>query len=273
MGTDEKTEDKRHLFGAHDFLKPVNIVFLVIGILGAGYGIYAHLDTRAINEVAYRVSTIRIFDVSAGTSNISVYDDQNQRIEEDIFVSEFIIWNSGNTNMSTDKIRDPVTFALSGKGRIIDYAVVDEVPNDIAGFSLHAVPDKGPVKSLKFSWRHFDPDYGAKVRVIFSGTGTVKIKIGGELSGINGGLRDVTNLKASEVLLYSIVVVFYLTIGVVVLAWVVDYFAQKLTHDENKLSKYINSIAAKRIFKALIVVVSVIGAIRGMIIWPPTPLL
>lgn len=271
MGTDEKTEDKRHLFWAHDFLKPVNIVFLVIAMLGAGYGIYAHLDTRAINEIAYKVSTIRIFEVSAGTSKISVYDDQNQRIEEDIFVSEFIIWNSGNTNMSTDKIREPVTFALSGKGRIIDYAVVEEVPKGVAGFSLHAVPDKGPVKSLKFSWRNFDPDYGANVRVIFSGTDPIKIKVLGVLSGIDGGFRDVTNLKGGGLLAVVVVVVLAFFIGVGFLASTVDYVARKFTHEENKLSKYINSVAAGRIFKALIAVVLVIGAIRAMFIWPPTP--
>lgn len=219
----------------------------------------------------YKVSTINIFDVSAGTSKISVFDAQNQRIDEDIFVSEFIIWNSGNTNMPKDKIRVPLAFALSGKGRIIDYAIADEAPKGVAGFSLDALPEKGPVKSLKLSWQYFDPDYGAKVRVIYSGTEKVKIKFVGSLSGIRGGFRNMTNVKAGDFFGFGLIAAWIILIFVGPVTWVADYLAQKFTHEENKFSEFINSVTAKRIVIGLISIAIIIGVVLVIVNWPPTP--
>lgn len=252
-----------------DLSEPKYFLPLLIGVLGFGFGIFAYYDTKAVSEISYRVSTIKIFDSGVSSPKISVFDDQDRRIKEDIFISEFIVWNSGNTNIPSEKIRIPISFDLINTGRIVDYAIAEQNPEGISKFRLEPISLENLLKRLKLSWTHFDPNYALKIRVIFAGNSDSKIEIKGLVSGINK-FKNATHLNIQKAIFYSFITFITSSIGIIFALALLQTLYEKLGKTETYVGKNLVNPP-----KSLFVVVLIIGLTLGLVVlmhnWVTTP--
>jgi hypothetical protein len=157
-------------------LKPIELGTLVarnshwiglFGILfGAALSAYFYLASKQVGEISMSFKTVKI--AQAGIPILKILDDKGENITADVYGLEAVIWNTGDISLgdSSDRVRKPLTIALSGPVRILG-AVVQDTRN-VSTADVRAVVHADQ-KSLSINWRQFDPADAIKVFIIYTG--------------------------------------------------------------------------------------------------------
>jgi hypothetical protein len=192
-----------------------NIVGLIFGILS----IYFYIATRQTKSIAYTFSNnTKIYDSQTSTA-FSVLDNNNQPIENNIYVTEVALWNEGNLSIEPNEARDPIKIVIFPSKSIIDLKIKQTQP-DIAKFSLQEIDLKNVkgafdkykplfktkqgvdiggfnlldyTKVIQLSWDHFDPNFGVRIQIIYEGQGTLDEELQTHITGYILGIQQFRN--------------------------------------------------------------------------------
>ena len=197
---------------SREFLKPVNFVttvFGVLGVIGVVFGFYAYHRTANRPELSWSSLRQIVFDQQNATSAITVLDAQGRKISENMYASQITVWNSGNQRFDnvddSTLIREPLTFRLTGAGHIVS-ATITNTLNDIAGgWSISANQ-----QTAVMAWRHFDPGAAARVLILYTGDGASGVKLEIAVAGssvmVDNSPREELTRRPSQKFIYFIVI-------------------------------------------------------------------
>jgi hypothetical protein len=166
----------------------------LFGILfGAALSAYFYFASKQVGEISLSFKTVKI--AQAGIPILKILDDKGESITADVYGLEAVIWNSGDISLgeSSDRIRKPLTIALSGPVRILG-AVVQDTRN-VSAADIHAVVHANE-KGLTISWRQFDPADALKVFVIYTGQSQSAIEYSARIVG--GHLINISEYKETS---------------------------------------------------------------------------
>lgn len=211
-----------------NFRRPSTYIPTVFALVAFGFAIFAYYDTQEVREISYRQSQIKIYDSESSTASISVYDKQNHRIDDNVYVSEFIVWNSGNSELPIGKVRAPLSFVLHGDGTIIDYKLTEETHPNISKFSLSTTNDN---KNAVVSWSYFDPNMGFKTQIFYTGDDaqiTIEglVSVGSKIFEVKKGA--ITKSKALDSILTILSIVLLAALVMLFFNYVIGGFDSKL---------------------------------------------
>jgi hypothetical protein len=84
-----------------DFLKPINITFLVIAVISVALTLIIYFVSRREARISYYTATIQIVDQKEPVP-FSVIDDSGRPIKENIYATSVTFWNSGDLPLEPD---------------------------------------------------------------------------------------------------------------------------------------------------------------------------
>jgi hypothetical protein len=146
----------------HDFIKPINMTFLVLGVAGLLFGWYEYKEAVPNPQLAMNTTTQIVWDYTSANPELTVLDKAGQKVDGDIYASQITVWNSGNVRLdNVDEstiIRKPLTFFLQGTGRILSASITKSLQS-AGDWSVDSSPALATMH-----WRHFD--LGAAVQVL-----------------------------------------------------------------------------------------------------------
>lgn len=174
---------------------------IAVTVLSAILGVVFYFHPLRQNKEAtysYPYTSTRVFDSSSATTYKIIYRD-NTQITNDIYTTEFDLWNSSEEPIEPSDVRSPVRIVLFPAQRLLEYKIVTQVRPDVAQFKVREIDvngnpetqarydtftafakDKSPItnidrrsytKVLEITWDHFDPGFGVKILVTYVGQG------------------------------------------------------------------------------------------------------
>jgi hypothetical protein len=150
-------------------------VSFLVGVIGVVWGVYTYFAERTRPEIAWSASTQIVFDYKNATTDVTMLDAHGNKITDNVYASQITVWNVGNTEFDDvdnhSIIREPLTFHLSGGGRIVSASITNR-KNDTA--SEWAI--QNGLHDATMTWKHFDPGAAVRVLVLYTGdeAGVVK---------------------------------------------------------------------------------------------------
>lgn len=174
-----------------DILRPFNYISLSLAIVGIVLAVFFYLDGKRTKSISYHIDQPSlIYDSENASSAIKVVAKDSSPIDDDVYLLTGIIWNSGNLPISNEDVRKTISVSLSPSEKILDYKIVKQTDRDIAKFLLV----KNDNKSLNLAWQYFDPGYGLKFQVIYTGDDNPKFILSGKVLDV----KSFSNIKQIE---------------------------------------------------------------------------
>ena len=232
-----------------DLKKPINIISLSIAVVSLIGSAVFFSKSQQKKQPTYLVSEerVRIFDSSVSSPKIKVMDENSKLIDDDIFLTTIIFWNSGNLPIEPGDVRDPVKVTMSPCKRILDFSIIEATYPKIGDFKLYeAVQPQSDslTKNVAIDWKHLDSDFGLKFQIIYVGAENTKISFDGHISGVKK-FRDARSIgKRSK--LFSLINI----VGIVFLLGIVGY-VRELTEKYSGIRRFL----IRLIYLALAVVI------------------
>jgi hypothetical protein len=169
-------------------MNALNLVFLVLALLSIAISIFLFILSRKTRRIAFLKTDapFKIFDSESSTPKLRVLDQNDELITDNIYLSEILLWNSGDVPIEPADVRDSISVRLFPCKKILDYKILHQERPEIANIVLRENhnPDNSNEKILIFGWSHLDPGFGAKVQIIFVGTEETEISVNGYVVGI-----------------------------------------------------------------------------------------
>ena len=155
------------------------VIGIIVTVLASTLSVFASLYlSRAIPEVYFSRSTVQVYDTQNSAPGIRVLDESGNLIETDVFASEFTIWNGGAETLTSEQVRKPIELIATAGTKILDYQVIEQIEKDVALFTLTPV-ESGEVERLSLAWKHFDPGFGAKIKVVYAASSEAEVSLDG----------------------------------------------------------------------------------------------
>jgi len=85
------------------------------------------LNQKVRKPVWHEGPIIKIFDSSITNNSFYVFDKDSNKITNDVFVQEIVIWNAGNTQIKKEDIRIPLSIIYPKEIKLIDFQIVNQV--------------------------------------------------------------------------------------------------------------------------------------------------
>lgn len=160
----------------------------LFGIFGTLFGVWAFLQTREVRSMTYLPQfPSKVFD-SDSTTRINVTDARGEPIENDIYLQEIILWNSGNQPLNVADVRRPIEISLEGDPfvEILDFRVASQTQNEIPQFRFQRT--RCCHHRLLVNWKYFDPNQGARFHIIYQTLNEepLDIALSGTILGVEG---------------------------------------------------------------------------------------
>jgi hypothetical protein len=197
--------------------KPANVIGImlaVIGILaGAITGFYFYRKGEKAGRMAMYVEQIQVIDkTKLGETPLTILDKSGNAIDDNVYVASVTIWNSGNAEIKKDDVRGkPYTISLVEPDSI--YAHEPKVIELTPTYFSRSNVDHFEVKTNgDFSWEHFDPGEGFKIRIIYLGSTLQKV----HLIGYAVGIEEVLDSQSQQEIKNAFPWWFILTLGIMV---------------------------------------------------------
>ena len=241
-----------------DLKRPVNAIALGIGLLSLVLSVVFYYDSQKSRTPAFLEEARRpkIYDNKLSSATIKVLDKNAVPITDDIYLLTISFWNAGAIPIEPEDVRQPVRINISGAKRVVDYSIVSQTSPDIAQITLTEVAQQSADNSiipLELSWKHLDPNFGAKVQILYTGPEDAPISLSGNIVGVDaivdgrsfikrtrlGGILDLvipfvmgmvlsmgvveTIVKAARVRTRKNILMALLTVGVVALIGLIIY--------------------------------------------------
>ena len=199
--------------------------------IAIGLFVLATLVTLLISQIYFNksltkgrisiwVEQIRVFDRNpVGDIGIELRDRSGKPINENIYAANVWIWNSGNSEIKKQDIREPLVISVQGS-KILDMTNIYFSNNNIDQFHMD---------HQTISWENFDPNEGLKIRIIYAAPVMLAVRLRGYVANIDEVNKTVMtsidqiaqSTVASTRTLWSLRVQRY---GSIVLACLLIYF-------------------------------------------------
>jgi hypothetical protein len=141
---------------------------LVVGVVGISFGWYWFHETSNRPEIAWSALRQIVFDHRNATPDVTVLDAHGTKITDNLYASQITVWNSGNMRFDNvdaqTLIRKPLTFQLSGAGRIVSASITNAKKDTDGAWAVQMAPQVATM-----TWRHFDPDAAARILILYTG--------------------------------------------------------------------------------------------------------
>ena len=179
----------------------VSVLATVIGtIIGAVYT-NAVRDHREISWCVLSGPT-KVVDSAAANEAIILSDASGNRVVNDVYSTEVVIWNSGNVPLRKDPQvpAESIDLRFPGRGGLLDARIVDRTdPKNAAGWKLMSIPlDHEESKTSKeqardpgtrLDWHLMDMGFAVKVRMLSTSIVTPRFEVNGYVVGCDGFVR------------------------------------------------------------------------------------
>lgn len=159
--------------------KNCDLIGYIIGLFGIVLSIYFYISGIESKELSYNsyLDSYKIYDQSINSTNkISLYKG-DARIEQNVYLTTFAIWNSGDLPIEPGDIRDSLEIKFNGVNQILDIKITKEIQPGISKFKLARISNN----KIKLNWKYFDPSDGIKFQIIYTGNPTLVPTIEGKI--------------------------------------------------------------------------------------------
>jgi hypothetical protein len=275
-----------------DLKKPANLIGISLAVLGIGLTVVTFVKSRQSAAVSFHVNEIQVFDrervltTATGSSNsshskipFSVLDSSGLAIDQNIFVANVTVWNSGDLDLGIEKMRRPITVSVSGKPRLLDAEITYTTRDNLSEFHVQNAPtDDG---FAQVSWKYFDAGDGFRLRLIYSSTKQEEIIVDAIVSGVNQ-ITNATTVKG------HISIKFVALIGVSLIFFASSFYFlysarwlhwsntldPSVTHQSAKLGGFRSVTARRMVLLPFLLAISALG-VEIAALWvvsnPPGP--
>jgi hypothetical protein len=153
-----------------NIIKRLDFWFGMIGVLGVVFSIFTYFHTEKHGELSYSILTQKIFDPN-NLRGFKLLSPDGSVVNQQVFASEVVLWNSGDLSLSaaSDRIRDPVTIALSNG--LINYFVIGSL--NFVNSDNYTIALSNDQKSANIRWTFFDPGQGIRLTFVHSGVSEI----------------------------------------------------------------------------------------------------
>jgi len=184
-----------------DLKKPINYISIVLAILGIASGFFFYLNSKKNKAISYNITepSSLIYDSKNSSSAIKVIEKDSIPIKDNVYILTGTIWNSGNLPITNEDVRQNLSLNLASSKKILDFKIIKQTDPSIAKFNLTSKDGK----SLSLSWKYFDPGYGFKFQIIYSGYENSQFNLTGKILDIDEFQKKTDHVS----LVYYIVVV------------------------------------------------------------------
>lgn len=161
------------------------------------------LDGRKKKEVSYQFLPVtKIFDGQNTTSKIRVYLWDSIPYEDDIYLLNGYVWNSGELAITKEDIRKNISVKLSNNVTIIDYKISNQIERGVSKFELTKINDE----EIKITHRYFDPGNGLAFQILYVGDLKSEPQILGNIYGVSSFIKSLEKKDMSliELIILSI---------------------------------------------------------------------
>ncbi len=186
---------------SNPYLGAIGFFASILTILSFFLGfVFYFYPYRAQKELTYSYpyASNKVFDSKSATT-YKILDQNNTVITNDIYTTEFDLWNSGAESIEPSNVLSPVRVVLFPVQRILEYKIVTQVRGDIANITVREVDVNGsaetlarydsftattknkiPIndidrraftKVLEIRWDHLEVGFGVKILVSYVGQG------------------------------------------------------------------------------------------------------
>jgi hypothetical protein len=185
-----------------DFKKPTFIVAISISLcFGIASFCYFKINQKRM-EIAYTISdTSKIYDshkfISDKTFRMNP-DDQTLKeqppfivlgadghpITNDIYLTTFIFWNSGDFKIEPSEVRTPITISFAPNISILDTTIVKQSDPQSGAFQISKVKN-GQQAALQIRWLHFDQRDGLRLQIIYTSPNDPRYGVSAKIAGLD----------------------------------------------------------------------------------------
>jgi hypothetical protein len=175
---------------SEDFKKPVNVIFLLLAITGIGLSIFFYFNGRKTKSISYQINepASLIYDSKNASSAIKVLERDSVLVKDNVYLLTGVIWNSGDIPIPIQEVRKKISLNLAYAKKILDFKIVKQTDRDVASFDL----TKNNRNSLSLSWKYFDPKYGFRFQIIYTGKENPQFSLVGKI-------LDVSEFKKEKI--------------------------------------------------------------------------
>jgi len=161
--------------------KFLTIAGFIVGLIGLIVGLYSYLITVKTKEISYNVysPSYKIYDNETinNASSLKVLLEDSIKIDRNIYMTTFSIWNTGDLPIDKNDIRSDIVIKFKGINKLINYKIIKEVDKGVSNIIFTSKNDS----IFNLDWRFFDPGNGIKVQLLYTGDETVKCEIYGSI--------------------------------------------------------------------------------------------
>ena len=161
--------------------RTISILGFVVGVIGLVIGIFSYLNSVKSKEISYNVysPSYKIYDNEAiiGSSTLNILLEDSIKINQNIYLTTFSIWNSGDLPINTNDVRKEIEIEFIGIDKILDYKTIKEVEEGISEFDFKQINDT----IFNLDWKFFDPNNGLKIQLVYFGDESITCEIDGNI--------------------------------------------------------------------------------------------
>jgi hypothetical protein len=164
-----------------DLKKPSFMISTTIAIIAVIVSIYLSLSSKKEIDLVYYYddSAILIYNSMNPSSKIRLLKD-SVLVNEDVFISEIVLWNRGDESAAFDKVRDTIKVQFLNCNDILDCKIISE-SHPTSKFTLNKIS----FNTVSLVWKYFDPGNAVKFQIIFTGNKTMSMNWKGYIAGIH----------------------------------------------------------------------------------------
>jgi len=182
-----------------DIKRPFNIVTLILAFISIVISVIFYYGSQQEKRIAYVQSEpSKIFDSSASRPALRVLDKNNEVVNQDVFVRTYTVWNAGNLPIEPAEVRKPINVIFPISTKILGLEILGQTRGDVANCKLVDSSMAQEVRSASLTWDHFDPGFGVKFQIIYTGA-TPEAKLDGYIVGVDE-LEEGVKSKVSRYL-------------------------------------------------------------------------
>jgi hypothetical protein len=151
--------------------------------------------SRSGRDLVYAVNPIYTRVVTAGqSSEISVQYHGSSLGDTNVTAAQVAIWNRGKESIQPEDILQTITIRTDPPSPILEASIRTE-SRDVIGLVLGNASSSFASGELPISWRILERNDGASIQLVYLGSDSVRISVGGVVTGIGEPKRLEVGVK------------------------------------------------------------------------------
>lgn len=172
-----------------------NALSLFIAVIGLFFSYYFYtLSVREKEPVLVQKNNIQIFsrDFIKSNSISLTYTDNGNKITDNLYLQEYLLWNKGNEIIKKEDILRNLNLTYPKNAKIIDAFISESTRPDIVRAESNFND-----KTVNFSFSNLEKNDGFKIQILYSSDTKSTPEKNGSIAGVSKILdeNDITNDK------------------------------------------------------------------------------